>query len=223
MKRASSLIAALVVAGSAAAGDWKPVKIGGGGFLTGIDLSPDGTTRCVRADTYGAYCLDAAGERWTQVVTARSMPATDVAPGVGQGVYELRIAPSDPSVCTWPTAETSSDPSTEASGGHVRSLARGDGCERRVSTSGEKLAVDPINPEVAVLGTQKDGLWLTTDGGKTWRRDPTLPSANEHRHRLRRVERQHERANERRLRRQRERRSPPRATRARASSRSPRP
>ena len=64
MKRAASLIAALVVAGSAAAGGWRPLKIGGGGFLTGIDFSPDGTTRCVRTDTYGAYCYDAASGRW---------------------------------------------------------------------------------------------------------------------------------------------------------------
>ncbi len=179
MKRASALIAALVVvAGSAAAGDWRPVKIGGGGFLTGMDMSPDGTTRCVRADTYGAYCYDAAGERWRQVVTARTMPAKDVAPGAGEGVYELRIAPSDPLRLYM------------ALSGYVfRSVDRGEKWTRtnfrRVAmdgndafrTSGEKLAVDPINPEVAVLGTQKDGLWLTTDGGKTWRRDPTLPTA----------------------------------------------
>src|SRR5262245_39966883 len=86
--RAASLLLLLVASPLAAAGEWRPVKIGGGGYLTGMDLSPDGSTRCVRTDTYGAYCWDDAQARWTQLMTASSFPATDVAPGIGKGVYE---------------------------------------------------------------------------------------------------------------------------------------
>lgn len=176
IRRTFALIAALGFSAPAVAGDWKPVKIGGGGFLTGMDISPDGTTRCVRTDTYGAYCYDSEDERWTQVLTARTMPATDVAPGLGEGVYELRVAPSDPLRLYM------------AFSGYVfRSTDRGAHWTRtgfkRVAmdgndpyrTSGEKLAVDPSNADVVVLGTQSDGLWLTTDGGKTWRHDGSVP------------------------------------------------
>jgi photosystem II stability/assembly factor-like uncharacterized protein len=175
---ALALIAVVVAAcAPAAAADWRPVKIGGGGFLTGIDLSPDGTTRCVRTDTYGAYCSDAAGERWVQVSTAKTMPKSDVAPGVGEGVYELRIAPSDPR-SLYMALSGYVFKSVDRGGSWIRTgfrrVAMDGNDEHR--TSGEKLAVDPVDPDVVCLGTQKDGLWLTTDGGKTWRRDATLPA-----------------------------------------------
>ena len=34
--------------------NWLPLRIGAGGFLTGIDIAPD-DTMVVRTDTYGAY------------------------------------------------------------------------------------------------------------------------------------------------------------------------
>jgi photosystem II stability/assembly factor-like uncharacterized protein len=171
------LLLLLVVFPLTAAGEWRPVKIGGGGYLTGMDLSPDGRTRCVRTDTYGAYCWDDAQARWTQIVTARSLPASDVAPGIGEGVYELRIAPSQPTRLYM------------AVDGYVfRSDDRGASWRRtafaRVAmdgndafrTSGEKMAVDPLNPDVVVLGTQQNGLWRTSDGGQSWARDASVPT-----------------------------------------------
>src|ERR1700730_590989 len=37
---------------------WRPLRIGAGGWLTGLDISTDGSTRVVRTDTYGAYIWD---------------------------------------------------------------------------------------------------------------------------------------------------------------------
>ena len=45
--------------------DWKPMKIGGGGWATGLDVSP--TTRglmYVRTDVSGAYRWNAATASW---------------------------------------------------------------------------------------------------------------------------------------------------------------
>ena len=50
---------------------WQPVKIGAGGWLTGIDIAADGTM-VARTDTYGAYIWN--GTAWTQLVTVGSMP-----------------------------------------------------------------------------------------------------------------------------------------------------
>src|SRR4051794_41942957 len=72
--------------------NWKPVRIGAGGWLTGIDIAPDGT-KVVRTDTYGAYIWD--GTEWRQLVTAKSMPAADVGVDNNEGVFEIRVAPSD--------------------------------------------------------------------------------------------------------------------------------
>jgi hypothetical protein len=48
---------------------WHPLRIGAGGFLTGIDISADGSTRVVRADTYGAYVWESPLSQWKQIVT----------------------------------------------------------------------------------------------------------------------------------------------------------
>src|SRR5262249_31057966 len=89
----------LLSPGPASATDtvWKPLRIGAGGLLTGIDISPDGSTRVVRTDTYGSCVWDPLAEQWKQVVTASTMPAVDVASDKNAGVYEIRVAPSLPS------------------------------------------------------------------------------------------------------------------------------
>src|SRR5882724_9340712 len=52
---------------------WSTLKIGGGGFVTGIDIASDGT-KVVRTDTYGAWLYNTATNLWQQLVTASSMP-----------------------------------------------------------------------------------------------------------------------------------------------------
>ena len=55
------------------------LKIGGGGFVVGQEeTSKDGTqantNRCVRTDTYGAYCWSWSQGKWCQLITKNSMP-----------------------------------------------------------------------------------------------------------------------------------------------------
>src|SRR5687767_2053917 len=74
---------------------WKILPIGAGGFVTGIDVAPD-NTMVVRTDTYGAYVWD--GGQWDQLITSESMPTDLLQIDLSQGVYEIRIAPSDSDV-----------------------------------------------------------------------------------------------------------------------------
>src|SRR5262249_305199 len=83
-----------VVVDPVAATNWQPLKLGAGGWLTGIDIAPD-DTMVVRTDQYGAYIWN--GTEWQQLVTSTSMPAGFLTPGSGQGVYEIQIAPSNTS------------------------------------------------------------------------------------------------------------------------------
>ena len=46
---------------------WKPLRIGAGGWLTGIDIASDGT-KVVRTDTYGGMSLD-----WFAMDSARDV------------------------------------------------------------------------------------------------------------------------------------------------------
>src|ERR1700686_2909399 len=74
---------------------WKPLAIGAGGWLVGMDIAPDGT-KVVRTDTYGAYLWN--GSQWVQLVDVRRYAGgDDVGVDHNEGVYEIRIAPSNTS------------------------------------------------------------------------------------------------------------------------------
>nr|WP_314445864.1 Ig-like domain-containing protein [uncultured Sphingomonas sp.] len=149
---------------------WKPVKIGGGGMATGIDSNADGTI-VTRTDGAGAYIW--TGSVWQQLVTASSMPA---AFQQAEGVYEIRIAPSSSSIMYMALA-----------GGVYKTTDRGanwtktnfpdvfmdaNGSSR---ADGQRMAIDPNDPNTVFAGTQRDGLWVTRDGGMTWQKAAGVP------------------------------------------------
>jgi len=157
---------------------WRPLRVGAGGWLTGLDISPDGTTRVVRADTYGAWLWDAGRAEWQQLVTASSMPAEDVVVDNHAGVYEIRVAPSLPTRLYM------------AYRGRVyRSDNRG-GIWRRTSFApvamdandkyrmcGQKMAVSPTDADTVLVGAPRDGVFRTTDGGASWQRVAAIPKS----------------------------------------------
>ncbi|WP_344708959.1 Ig-like domain-containing protein [Sphingomonas humi] len=135
-----------------------------------MDIAPDGTM-VGRTDTYGAYLWN--GTSWDQLVTAASMPA-DVK-GMG-GVFEIRIAPSNTNIFYM-----------ALHGGIYKTTDRG---QTWVKTSfpvgtfdanqanrmdGQKMAIDPNNPNIVFAGTQTDGLWVTRDGGTSWSKIAAVP------------------------------------------------
>jgi photosystem II stability/assembly factor-like uncharacterized protein len=155
---------------------WRTMKIGAGGFVDGLDIAPDGAM-VGRTDTNGAYRW--TGASWRQLVTASSMPPAFVAANPvtsGQGVYEIKMAPSHPSIMymlfdgyvfassnkgsTW--TQTSFAQVTESPNDNFRML-------------GQKMAVDPHNPKIVYVGTPQNGLFVTKDGGTTWSQVSGLP------------------------------------------------
>lgn len=156
---------------------WKTLRIGAGGWLNGLDVSADGSTLLVRTDTYGAYRLDSG--QWRQLVTSSSMPAEDVGPEKNSGVWEIRVAPGNASRLYM-----------SYRGRVYRSDDRGARWRRTafapVETDanddyrnfGQKLAVDPANPDVVYAGTPESGLFATFDGGTSWQRVSTVPAGD---------------------------------------------
>jgi len=151
---------------------WQTLDIGAGGYLTGMDIAPD-DTMVVRTDTYGAYIW--TGTQWQQLVTSTSLPAGDAAPYDGQGVYEIRIAAdsttmymefggnvyrSDNKGVSW----------TQTSFAHV--VENPDDAYRM---DGQKMAIDPNNPNVVYVGTPQNGMFVTTDGGVDWQNVNSVP------------------------------------------------
>lgn len=149
---------------------WKPVNIGAGGWITGIDVAPDGTM-VARTDTYGAYVWNGTG--WNQIVTSASMPTSSIS---AIGVYEIRVAASNSSIFYM-----------ELGDGIYKSVDKGAtwlktnfpsvtfDTNTGVRMDGQKMAIDPTNPDVVFAGTQHDGLWVTRDGGLNWQKILAVP------------------------------------------------
>lgn len=177
MKRALLLVL-LCVAPASADYLWRPIKLGGGGWLTGMDFSVDGTTKVVRTDTYGGYVLD--GSTWRQLVTSTSMPGADVVIENQAGLYELRVAPNTPATLYM-----------NFKGGIYQSTDTGHTWTKTAFTPvvvdandawrmwGEKMAVDPLDANHVLVGTPLDGLFRTTDGGANWSSIASFPQADE--------------------------------------------
>lgn len=165
---------------------FKPLKIGGGGFLTGIDISPDGLTRMVRADAFGGYIWDTTNSRWQQLVDADRFPANEFGPDTQDGVFELCSAPSNSAiiylnVCSRMYKSTDRGASfvrLTGFGTHASSGGANGGPPRYAN---RKMAVDPINPNVCyVSGGGDAGAYVTLDGGTTWNAVPSLSPNGTH-------------------------------------------
>jgi hypothetical protein len=168
---------------------WQALPIGAGGFLSGMSIAHD-NTMVVRTDTYGAYIWN--GNQWQQLVTAASMPAAFVANAqlYNYGVFDIQVASSNSSVmymvypvdaktypplvgvykstdrgATW--TQTSFAPLSETT------LSQGP-----YRTWGQKMAIDPTNPNVVYFGTGANGLFVTKDGGNTWSSVSGVPAAS---------------------------------------------
>ncbi|URD61544.1 Ig-like domain-containing protein [Sphingomonas sp. KRR8] len=152
---------------------WQTLKVGAGGFITGIDVAPDGTM-VARTDTYGAYIWNGTG--WTQLVTAASMPSGTFA---AAGVYEIRISASNTNVI-YMTMADGLYKSVDRGGTWIKTSFPVHSTDPNTNDrmNGEKMAVDPTNSNVVYAGTQKDGLWVTRDGGTTWAKITAVPQGS---------------------------------------------
>jgi hypothetical protein len=161
---------------------WRPVAIGGGGYISGLATDPRGETLLARADVYGAYRWDKALDRWVPLVTSATMPASMAAQGSGMGVYEVAVAPGKPERIFLAMAG--------------RMFRSDDGGQHFVEPSpqapfpfkwdangefrfaGPFIAVSPQDADIVYLGTPADGLWRSADGGANWTRVTDVPAAS---------------------------------------------
>lgn len=161
-------------------GVWQTLKIGSGGYVRNISIAADGTT-LVRTDTNGAFILN--GSTWQQLITNTSMPATlinttDIA-AIGLGCFEVVPAPSNTSVlymaylglvflsvnkgATWTQTAFTAD-----SGGMNPNDS--------YSQYGQRMAVDPANANIVIVGTENNGAYITTNGGTSWTAIAGIPA-----------------------------------------------
>ena len=159
---------------------WRPVAIGGSGFISGI--IPSKTQKglvYLRTDVGGAYRRDAASARWvaltdwvsdkeTGVLGVESIATDPSAPNkvyLSTGVEYLNngasaILKSDDYGATFTKIDV-----TQQFKIHGNGMGRG---------NGEKLQVDPVNGKILYIGTRANGIFKSVDEGLTWQHLPGL-------------------------------------------------
>jgi hypothetical protein len=178
---------------------WQSLKIGTGGFLTGLSVANDDTL-VVRTDTYGAYkwnpsavtptANNGAVGAWQQLVSPTSMPRplSENAQNYGYGVFEIRVAPSNSAIMymvylVFPSGGNagiykSTDGGATWAQTAFTPVAQSFASMDSNRTSGNKMAIHPTNPSVVFAGFESTaGLFCTLDGGTTWNAVSNLPAA----------------------------------------------
>jgi len=160
---------------------WKNVVIKGGGFVTGIIMSPvlPGLV-FARTDVGGAYRYDPAGRRWmaitdwvghndSNLLGIESIAADPVDPNrvyLAAGMYLTAgngaILSSTDMGQTWARNSISAPMGGNADGRSV----------------GERLAIDPNLTSILYFGSRTAGLWTSTDFAQTWTKVGGFPKTS---------------------------------------------
>ena len=155
--------------------DWRNVKIGGGGFVTGLLFHPrEKNLLYARTDVGGAYRSEDAGKHW--------IPITDWIEGIDfTGIESLAVDPSDANRIYLAAGIYS-----QTRAAILRSADRGRtwqqtdvpfkmGGNEAGRFNGERLAVDTHNGKFLFFGSRRDGLWRSEDYGVSWSRVEGFP------------------------------------------------
>ncbi len=143
--------------------NWKPVKLGAGGYVTGIVIHPTSpTNKYLRTDVGGAYRWETWGN-WKSITDkiVQSDPESNC-------IESIAISPAN-----------SAELYLAAGNAIYHSYDRGDNWTKTNITvptfgndtwrsAGERLAVDPLRASVVYFGSRKNGLYSTTNSGGTW-------------------------------------------------------
>ncbi len=152
---------------------WRNLPFGGGGFICSLVLHPRKPGLVyARAERGGVYRRDAHDQPWQPLLDHLGGPDADL-----MSVLSVAVDPQDPQrvylACGESTGEWSRKAAVLASSDrgttwrlHEQTFRLGGNEGGR--GSGERLQVDPQDGRVLVLGTTRDGLKKSSDGGASF-------------------------------------------------------
>ena len=146
---------------------WKSVTILGGGFVTGVIFSPaEKDLIYARTDIGGAYRYDPKSQHWIPITDMLSRGQSNF-----KGIESLAADPVNPDRVYMAVGTYSQE--WAGAGGMMRSKDRGEtweitempikmGGNENGRGNGERLAVDPNDPNILLFGSRKNGLWKSS-------------------------------------------------------------
>lgn len=152
---------------------WRNIKIGGGGFVSGIITHPKKAGLVyARTDIGGAYRWDSQTKRWIPLQDWLTRPDWNL-----YGVESLAVDPNDPNRIYIAAGTYTND--WGHNGAILRSADLGktwdridlpfkNGGNMPGRSIGERLMVDPQDGRVLYFGTRDVGLYRSGDRGATW-------------------------------------------------------
>ncbi|MEB3178370.1 MAG: hypothetical protein VKL59_04915 [Nostocaceae cyanobacterium] len=157
------------------------VSIGGGGYVTGIYFHPRQKDLVyIKTDVGGFYRWNSVNKSW--------IPITDHFPLSQSNYYggeAFVLDPNNPNIIYIAAGKYTADWSPHK-GNIFKSTNQGKtwtklnlalkmGGNEDLRWTGERLAVNPFNSQNIFFGSRQDGLWSSTDGGKTWKQVTSFP------------------------------------------------
>jgi hypothetical protein len=175
----------LVVAWTTSAQDlsyhWQSVRIGGGGYVSGLVFDPaEQGLYYARTDVGGAYRWDDAAKHWVPLTDWLSADDANLS-----GIDSIALDPHDTgwvylAAGTY-TTERVGNAAILRSHDRGHTFQRADlpfklGGNELGRGNGERLAVDPHNGHILFLGSRTAGLWRSTDNAASWSRVDGFPA-----------------------------------------------
>ncbi|QJD67517.1 cellulase [Xanthomonas campestris pv. badrii] len=160
---------------------WRSVAIGGGGFVTGVLFHPaERDLAYARTDVGGAYRWDARAQQWIALTDWLGADDWNL-----MGIDAFAIDPANPEAIYLAAGtymhERAGNAAVLRSFDRGRSFERADlpfklGGNQLGRANGERLAVDPHDGRVLLLGSRDAGLWRSDDRGAHWARVEGFPA-----------------------------------------------
>lgn len=154
---------------------WAGVQFGGGGFINGLSFHPrERGLLYARSDRGGIWRHETATGAWIPLLDGLGFADADL-----MSVLSMALDPDDPNriyaACGASTAEWARKAALLSSSDRGRSWTIREldirlGASEHGSGTGERLQVDPHQPNVLLLGTMQDGLLRSSNRGERFER-----------------------------------------------------
>lgn len=161
--------------------DWDSVQIGGGGYVPNIIFN-EGEANVIyaRTDMGGAYRWNESVQEWEPLTDFTSRDDWNL-----MGIESIATDKKEPNRL-YLACGTYTNDWTSQNGYIYCSEDYGDtfekielpfklGSNEPARNMGERLAIDPVNNNILYLATRLNGLWRSTDYGRTWEEVTSFP------------------------------------------------